>query len=172
MDFNAATLYEQHRQRIYHLCLRFGAGNIAWAEDAMQDVFVTLLEQLDGLKQTDDLGGWLYRVTANTCLTRLKRQGSIWGKVRRSLMLMADSTSGVQTPERIVAVRGDLQRALSALQALPAKERMVFCMKVLDDLPQQEIAQVLGLSKGYVSKLIQRAETQLQHTGWQFGEVS
>ena len=42
-----ARLYEEHRDRVFSLCLRYGAGNVAWAEDATHDVFVRLLERLE-----------------------------------------------------------------------------------------------------------------------------
>ncbi len=87
-----AALYQEHRGRVYHLCLRLGAGNVAWAEDATQDVFVKLLAELPRLSATEDLGGWIYRVTVNTCLSRLRREGSVW---RRVLGALAARPAGV-----------------------------------------------------------------------------
>jgi RNA polymerase sigma-70 factor (ECF subfamily) len=162
----AETLYQQHRQRVYHLCLRLGGGNRAWAEDATQDVFVRLLERLDQLAAQDDLGAWIYRVTVNTCMTRLKREGSIWGRVSRALAAGSrEAQSG--TPERQVQVSRDLQGVLEELERLPAKERVVFCMRCLDEKPQNEIASTLGLSPGYVSKLLARARGRLERRGWE-----
>jgi RNA polymerase sigma-70 factor (ECF subfamily) len=165
----AASLYEAHRDMVYHLCLRYGGGNISWAEDATQDVFIKMLEHLSTLSDHDDLGKWLYRVTVNTCLTRLKREGSVWGRVRQALTASSE-TADRRTPERSVQLRHDLGEALAALERLPAKERVVFTMKHLDNLPQQEIAAALDLSEGYVSKLLHRALARLQKHGKQ-GEV-
>ncbi len=161
-----ALLYQQHRERVFHLCLRLGCGNRAWAEDATQDVFVKLIERLPALSGQDDLGGWIYRVTVNTCLTRLKREGSVWRKVQRALLGAAAPTSG-ETPERRVAARQEIAAALAELERMPAKERVVFCMKHLDGLEQQQIAADLGLSEGYVSKLLHRAHARLEEQGWE-----
>jgi len=159
-----AALYEQHRQRVYQLCLRLGAGNRDWAEDATHDVFVKLLERLPGLDQADDLGAWIYRVTVNTCLTRLKRDGSVWRRVARTLAATPPRTDD---PERRVQVRDELGAVLRQLDELPARERVVFCMRYLDELPQHAIAENLELSEGYVSKLLGRVRERLQRSGWE-----
>lgn len=163
---SAQALYQLHKDRVYHLCLRLGGGNVAWAEDATQDVFIKLLEQMPGLTDTDDLGGWIYRVTVNTCMTRLKRDGSVWRRVSQAL---AQSQPEVvsDTPERQVQVRDELTAALAQLKDLPAKERIVFCMRYLDEMPQQQIASTLSLSKGYVSKLLKRVRKRLERQGWE-----
>ena len=57
--------------------------------------------------------------------------------------------------------------ALRALRELPPNERVVICMKLLDQLPQREIAATLGLSEGYVSKLVRRGLDALRSKGWE-----
>lgn len=165
-DAIARDLYQEHKKRVYHLCLRLGGGNVAWAEDATQDVFIKLLEQMPGLSDTDDLGGWIYRVTVNTCMTRLKRDGSVWRRVSQAFA-MSQPEVVRDTPERQVQVRDELTAALAQLRELPAKERVVFCMRYLDEMPQQQIASTLSLSKGYVSKLLKRVRSRLEQQGWE-----
>jgi len=149
---------------VYHLCLRYSGGNKGWAEDATHDVFIKLLEHMAALTDQEDLGSWLYRVAINTCLTRLKREGSVWNRVRQALTISSETVDR-QTPERKVQIKHDLDAALGALQHLSPKERVVFCMRYLDDQPQQEIASTLSLSEGYVSKLLRRARGRLKKQG-------
>ena len=40
-------------------------------------------------------------------------------------------------------------------------------MKYVDELRQTEIAETLGYSEGYVSKLVARATKRLQEMGWE-----
>ena len=166
----AEALYTDHRDRVFHLCLRLSGGNSSWAEDATQDVFVKLLQRLDGLSDTEDLGAWIYRVTMNTCMTRLKREGSVWGRVV-SVLSGATVTSSRDTPERRVSVRQDLDAALEVLRGLPARQRVVFSMRYLDETPQREIAATLKMSEGYVSKLLQRTREHLLKLGWEAPRV-
>lgn len=138
---------------------------MALAEDITQDVFVKMLEHLTTLSELEALEPWLYRVASNACFSRLKRDTSVWEKVRRALMLSPSIHS--HTPERQVQVQESLQQTLASLNQLPAKERVVFCMHTLDELSQQQIATTLSLSKGYVSKLLHRAKQRLFEQGWE-----
>jgi RNA polymerase sigma-70 factor (ECF subfamily) len=161
---SAEILYQEHRQTVYRLCLRYGGGRIAWAEDATQDTFIKLIEALPSLKEQENLGPWIRRVAANACLTRLKREGSVWQRVSSALRA-GGKTENRQTPEKRVAVQQDLQRVFDQLDLLPAKERMVFSMRYLDEMTQQDIADALSLSKGYVSKLLSRTNQRLDANG-------
>jgi RNA polymerase sigma-70 factor (ECF subfamily) len=161
-------LYRGYADRVYRWALRFGAGNVAWAEDVTQDVFVGLVTRLPELHDTDDLGGWFYRITANRCLNELRR-----GRLLRALVQRFSTTAPTDeapsTPETVVLARSELGEALEALRTLPARERVIFCMHHLDDIQQREIAEVLGCSKGHVSRLLSRAEARLRRAGWRIG---
>lgn len=127
------------------------------------DVFVRLLHALDRLEDEDDLGGWFYRVTTNRCLSRLERD-----RVRRSILsVLPFFEPEASDPEREVAARSELDRTLAVVRSLPPKERVAFSMLHLDGKSQNEIADLMGHSKGYVSKLIRRATARVRAAGWE-----
>ena len=158
--------YQAHAPRVYRWGLRFGAGSRSFAEDLTHDVFVRLLEELPRLDAPDDVGGWLYRVTANLALSRLKRERSFLARFER--LFGAQAEVG---PDRSLELRQDARRALQALEALPAKERVALSMKLLDGKSQREIADALSMSEGYVSKLVTRAWGRLRAAGWEVSDV-
>ncbi|WP_434425215.1 RNA polymerase sigma factor [Nannocystis pusilla] len=163
-DGNVAALldrlYRRHHRAVYQLALRYGLGNEAWAEDVVQDVFLTLFDRLPTLANVEQLDGWLYRVTTNRCLRKLRRDSFL----KRPLVrwLLARDRVAEASPEQQVFARRDLERARSALAALPARERVVVGMCHLDGKSQREVCETLGLSKGYVSKLLARALARLE----------
>ena len=161
--------YLSNRAVVFHRCLRYGAGNVAFAEEVTQDVFVKLMEHLPHLRDPDDLGGWLHRVAANLAISRLRRERSLLGKLQWlwSPEERADERDALAVVERKQAA----DQVLTALRTLPARERVVICMKVLDGASQREIARTLDLSEGYVSKLLQRALGRLAAAGWEVGDV-
>ncbi len=169
----AAELYARHRNMVFRQCLLLGGGNRDWAEDVTHDVFVRLLEQLTTLEDPHDLGGWIRRVTMNTCMTRLRRDGSIWSRVRAALLGQARASAALspETPERQVQVAQQLEGAWEQLSRLPGKERVVFCMRHLDGMKQREIAAALDLSEGYVSKLLARGRSRMQARGWEVSDA-
>lgn len=156
-------LYARHRDQVFRLALRYGAGDADWAEDVTHDVFVRLLRAVDRLRDEDDLGGWFYRVTTNRCLSHLQRD-----RVRRSLLSMIPFRGTAPSdPEREMAAKSDLDRTLAVVRSLPPKERVAFSMLHLDGKSQKEIAAIMGHSKGYVSKLIRRATDRVRAAGWE-----
>ncbi|MFV8755611.1 RNA polymerase sigma factor [Nannocystaceae bacterium ST9] len=151
-------LYRRHHRGVYGLALRYGLGNEAWAEDVTQDVFISLLDELPGLDDREHLEGWLYRVTSNRCLRKLRREQFMARPLVR--WLLAHDEAG--SLEQQVFARRDLERTRLALAELPARERVVVGMCHLDGKSQREVCEILGLSKGYVSKLLARGIAKLE----------
>ncbi len=161
-------LYDVHKGAVFRLALRYGRGDVGWAEDVTHDVFLDLFEFVGQLEDQHDLGGWFYRVTTNRCLNKLKRQHWMDRPVVRYLLGQTHRESA--DPERVAIARGELQIAFDAVNALPPKERVVFFMGHVDGIDQVGIARALGFSKGYVSKLLVRATRELERAGWQVND--
>ena len=158
-----AALYARHKAPVYAQALRFGCGDRAFAEDVLQDVFVSLLGAVDRLRDVDELGAWLRRVTVNACLNRQRRE-----RFRRSRL--AEIVLGPATVEDDPVARVDAARAhgdaVALLRALPPKERVAFCVVVVDGEPQTDLCRLLGCSKGYASKLVARSTRRVRALGW------
>jgi RNA polymerase sigma-70 factor (ECF subfamily) len=131
--------------------------------DRTHDAFVTLAEKLDGLDTSEELGGWLYRVAVNTCLMDLRRQKS-W---RTLFGALSGRPEPVDDMERRVRARRDASRFEAVLAELPAEQRSVMVLVYLDGASQTEAAELLGFSKGYVSKLHSRALASLRRRDWE-----
>jgi RNA polymerase sigma factor (sigma-70 family) len=159
--------YQRHRDDVYRLCLRYGGGRTGWAEDVTHDVFVKLLEQLPRLENVDDLGGWLYRVAANLSISRLRREQSAFSRLR----WFSPNDESDRSAALLFEQHEDAAAAMAAIRSLPARERVVLCMKVLDGKNQKEIAETLSMSEGYVSKLLARAWARVRAAGWEANDV-
>lgn len=156
--------YQRHRHDVFRLCLRYGGGRKAWAEDVTHDVFVKLLEHLPTLEDASDLGGWLYRVTANLCISRLQRDQFFLTRLWR---FGSDAEEVEPSAEVLFEEKESAAAAMASLRALPARERVALSMKIIDGKSQKEIATTLGMSEGYVSKLLSRAWSQVRAAGWE-----
>jgi RNA polymerase sigma-70 factor, ECF subfamily len=164
------ALYRRHHRLVFRVALRYGGGNTAWAEDITQDVFLDLWKAIPTLIDLDDMEGWLYRATTNRCFNRLRRERFLaLAPVR---WLLGEQRPEPRPPDALAIAHDDLRRAMAALDALPLKERMAFSMYYLDEKEQEEIGRVLGHSKGYVCKLIQRAIARLREAGWEVDHAS
>lgn len=162
--------YDAHRRDVYRWAMRFAGGRVGWAEDLTHDVFLKLLEHLPRLDASTDLGGWLYRVTANLALTRLRRDRSLASRLGR--FFTEDDEEPVASPDAGLALREEAAEALAALKRLPPREAVVLTMKVIDGKSQKEIAEALEMSEGYVSKLVTRGWERIRAAGWEVSDVS
>ncbi|MFO0614734.1 MAG: sigma-70 family RNA polymerase sigma factor [Polyangiaceae bacterium] len=155
-----AVIYRRHRDLVLRLALRYGGGQRAWAEDVTHDVFLGLWSSLSSLDRRDELEGFLYRATTHRCLTKLRRERLL--SILTARWLFGEDA---RHAEPALIAREDLRRALESLSVLPPKERVAFSMYYLDGKEQDEIGEVLGHSKGQVSKLIARAVAKLRARG-------
>ena len=138
-------IVERHRRNVYQLCYRF-VGNHEDASDLAQDVFVRAFKGLRNFKGDASLGTWLYRVGVNACLNRvaLKRpQTEPIEAVQRADDREEDPLERVMRGERAVVVR-------AAIQKLPPRQRATLMLRVYQELPHEQIAQILGSSVGAV----------------------
>ncbi len=115
------------------------------ADDLLQNTFVKAWSNLDRFRAESGLYTWLYRIATNEVLTFL-------GKKRITATLSLSDE-----PERVAGIvktdrnfDGDkLQRLLQeAIASLPAKQRIVFCMRYWDETPYEQISKVLKTSQG------------------------
>ncbi len=160
--------YQEHGRTVFQLCLRLGRGDTAWAEDIAHEVFVRLLEHAGELDREANIAGWLRTVAYRLCLDRLRRERSIWSRVQAALGAEVGLPS--RSPEVELALSERAKQAQTALDSLPPKERAAMVMLHLDGMSQIAIAEVLGHSEGYVSKLIARATRTLRALGHEVGD--
>jgi RNA polymerase sigma factor (sigma-70 family) len=161
-------LYQQYAGQVFAWARRYAHGRSGWAEDVTHDVFVRAWENRDELREAD-VKGWLFRVTQNRAFSLLRRESSLAHRLRDAVRT-AWLPDAPATPEDALDQQQTAYAASAALEALPGQERVVLCLKMLDGLSQREIAELLSLSEGYVSKLVARAIARLAASGWKVGD--
>ena len=115
--------------------------------------------------------GWLFRVTQNVAFSALRHENTFRRRLS-ALLFASQRTETEATPESALERQEAVRNATAALDRLPGQERVVMGLKMLDGLSQREVAQLLSLSEGYVSKLISRAQGRLSAWGWKVDDGS
>ena len=165
----ALYLYERYHRDVLRLALRYGGGRLGWAEDITHDVFVSLLADMPDLSQVDELQGYFYRLTTRRCLNRLRHERLVESAPVKWLLRSIGKEP--QSPETHALINAELRLVGKALECLPPKERVAASMHFIDHQSHQEIAELMGHSKGYVSKLLKRAVVQLRTAGVEVKDV-
>jgi RNA polymerase sigma-70 factor (ECF subfamily) len=166
------TLFQHYSTRVYRQALAL-LDNVAEAEEVVQDVFLTLYTKIGTFRGEAGLATWLYRLTANASLSRLRRRGR-----RREVSLQEcqprcpeDSRHMVQP---VVDWSCDLERDImhaqalcflqQAIEALRPLDRAVVTLGELEGLANRRIGTILGLSESAVKSRRHRACSCLRGT--------
>jgi RNA polymerase sigma factor (sigma-70 family) len=147
------AIVSRYRRPLVAYCTRFlGAER---AEDAVQQTFVRAWTALTAGEQVRALRSWLYRIAHNTSLNMLRDRALLHEP-------LSDQIDGVERPDQAVERRQELQEVLSAVQALPARQRDAIVLRALEGRSYEQIAQGLGVSDGAVRQLLNRARCTMR----------
>lgn len=120
-------------------------GNLHDAEDVAQKVFVQAFAVRKRYRDVQNVGPYLYRMTANACTDWLRYRG------RRPETPLEETAEALPSdwPDAgdEAAAREEQQRIEGWLQSLPQRQADVIRLRVFGDLPFAEIAQSLGCSE-------------------------
>jgi len=113
-------------------------GNEPDSRDASQEVFERCLRRCEELRPGPELLAWLYRVSTNLCLDRLRRQRDVI-----QTPLADDIPSTDPTGETRLLNRDRVRRLLGAVGR---RTREVAIYSYVDGMTQQEIASLSGMT--------------------------
>lgn len=119
-----------------------------WAEEVIQEVFMQLWTNREGLRDIEFPAAYLFRITANRCLDRIRRQKQ---EIKIQYLLNLARSDAASTPPQNTYDLQLIETLVSeAVQRLPEKGRQVFELQRTGDFSYQEIADRLGISKNTV----------------------
>jgi RNA polymerase sigma-70 factor (ECF subfamily) len=158
-----------YSDRVFGVAFRI-LGDRAEAEDLAQEVFVTLHHSLGSFRGESRLSTWIYRITRNRCLNRIKflkrrhvgRHADIDDPaVAPGVVDTETKLSGAKDPTRKLA-NDELSALLQEhLLKLPEEQRTLVILRDLEDLSYEEIVDVTGLALGTVKSRLHRARAAL-----------
>lgn len=128
-------------------------GDETEAQEVLHDVFTSLLHDPEQFSGTSSAMTFLYRMTTNSALGRLRRR-------RTHDRLLAAHQRGREestypSPEALVELR-------EWLLALPDELARVAIYYHMDEMTQDELAAVLGCSRQWVGKLLAQLKAREQ----------
>jgi RNA polymerase sigma-70 factor (ECF subfamily) len=133
------------------------------AEDVTAEVFAAAFVALPGRSGAQGPYPWLLGIARRKVADSLRRRGRQAG--RMGTLTDDLPTASRDLPEAALAreERGRLLRGM--LAALPEDQREALLLHYVEDLPQAEMAVVLGRSPGAVNSLLQRARAAVYRQG-------
>jgi len=146
-------LYNQHKRRVYALCLRM-TRNTAEAEDLTQDIFLQMFRNVDTFRGDATLATWLYRIAVNMVLMRRRRKSL----PITHTPLEWQMTEGIKKEDQNLA-RIALERSVARLAP---GYRVVLLLHDVEGYEHSEIAKMMGCSVGNSKSQLHKARLRLR----------
>ncbi|MFP3090274.1 sigma-70 family RNA polymerase sigma factor [Treponema sp. TIM-1] len=159
----------QYYEKIFKFCAYTLGGNLSFAEDCTQDIFLILYENMARLKDYDKIGGWLYKTAGHIS----KQYAASMRKDRKRFAVPFGSPGDGEAPvDRIIAesIKSEetriaeekaIDRAAAVIgQRLKPKDEQILELAFRQKQPLKEVAARLNISlsaaKSRTSRLRQK----------------
>jgi RNA polymerase sigma-70 factor (ECF subfamily) len=158
-------LIEAHQHRVIGTVAKM-LGDDCDAEDIAQQVFIRVWRSATRYEPTAKFTTWLFKITRNLVFNELRRR-------KRHPAHSLDATDeddrplqapdpGAKAPDDTL-LDGEMQTAIQkAIDELPEVQRMAVILRRYDDIPYEDIGEILGLSVPAVKSVLFRARTELR----------
>jgi RNA polymerase sigma-70 factor (ECF subfamily) len=137
-------LFHRYHKKVYWHARRMVIDHND-ADDITQNVFIKIWNGFQSFKGESKLSSWIFRITVNETLNfirskKLKATFSFHDYEDVLVDKLSDST---------VFNGSEIERNLQkALLILPPKQRQVFHLRYYDNMPYEEMSEILGTSVG------------------------
>lgn len=157
-------LVSRYESKVYSLALKM-LRNPEDAEDVLQDTFLRAYRGIKSFKGNSTFSTWVYRITANSALMRLRK--------RQLPTVSIDDADEREAPINIAdwapgpveqMLNQETQAAMTeAIEALPPEFRQVFVLRDIEELSNAEVAEILDLSVAAVKSRLHRARLKVRN---------
>lgn len=139
-------LYNQYGSSLYKRA-QFLLRNEQEANDILQDVFVAVVKHSDSFRQESSPYTWLYRITTNLCLNRIQKNKKFdLFDIIKTKNLPIESTEDQPHTK-------DWEKFV---EKLDNKTQQVLVYRYTDDLGQEEIAELMGITRKTVYNYLEK----------------
>ncbi len=163
-------LVETYQRKVYSICYGM-LKNKQDSLDVSQEVFIKVFKYLENFNHNSSFYTWLYRITYNKCIDFIRKQKrrsevDYDDSIQRSTEVEGDdnilpSTLGLD-PDRVYGRKELREKMLEALDTLSEKHRTILILREVEGLAYEEMADVLGISKGTVMSRLYHARRYFQ----------
>jgi RNA polymerase sigma factor (sigma-70 family) len=160
-------LFSLFKDRVLNTALGY-LQNREDAEEITQDVFVEVYRSIDKFKGKSGIGTWIYRITVNKSLDRIKHKKR---KKRFAFITsLFDSESGEPVHQPVefnhpgveAESKERAKYLFDAVNRLPENQRTAFILTEIEGLSHAEAGEVMNKTTKAVESLVRRAKDGLK----------
>jgi RNA polymerase sigma-70 factor (ECF subfamily) len=139
-------LVEKSSPFAYSVAFRM-IGDEAQADDIVQETMITIWKSIGRIKSAESFKTWMYRIVVNKCYDEMRRKKShpefiadekVWLKIAERVS--GNPGSDLENKEMTIMIAAFTER-------LSPKQKAVFVLADLEEMSNEEISAVTGMSR-------------------------
>ncbi len=154
-----ATLYGWYGDLIYRQAILPKLPIVELAEDCLRDTFRTALEKIEVFRlENRSIFFWLRRIAVNKAIDihrRHKRDQALAEAVAAEPTV--PGSSGPPQPDRGLEIEDTRRQVEASLGNMNARYAKALRLRLIQDLPRDECAEILGVTVGNFDVILHRA---------------
>lgn len=157
-------ILNRYKKSVFSIVYRM-IGNYHEAEDISQEVFISVYKKIDQFDSSKKFAPWIHRIAVNSCITAMRKNKKI-------ILLNFDEgyvphydpnpNEFLDNPQLVFENKELKVEIEAALMKIPENYRIVISLRYQLDLDNQEIADILGISRENVEVKVHRARKALR----------
>lgn len=152
MTYNKVYNYTRHYLRDSHL-----------AQDALQEIYILALKNLNKLNDPTLFIAWLNRICFNVCYDMTQKQKNNMNQTCDSeLLSIIPDVHPSSDPEYNYQKKEEAFRLKEALEKLPFHEKQVLVMRYFNNMKLEDIAVSMDISRSSVKRYIASGQDNLK----------
>lgn len=155
MKLEIDHIIDKYSSSLFKICLGY-SNSMEDAQDLLQEVYINVWKGLASFRSESNIKTWLYRITVNTCLLKLRK------KAIKTISLDGMEYSWVPYKPADKNDTESFKILHQLIQDLDSKDKSIILL-YLEGLSHQEIAKIVGITPNYVGVKINRIKNNLSN---------
>jgi RNA polymerase sigma-70 factor (ECF subfamily) len=161
--YDFMSIYWKHSRQIYYMSYSM-LRNREDAEDITQETFIRLCKSIVRIGPHVPIFAWLYRTATNLCLDKLRKEKNYRG-VRldtftnpSALEQRAVHFAGAVGTDCNIELSENMALLKHLMDSLPPRYSQILVLRICEELPSKEVAEILNITPSAVDTLLFRAK--------------
>ncbi len=150
-------LYERYNDRISRYLIRM-VGDDGVGCELTQETFLKAWQALLSLRDPDRFANWLYRIATNNAYT-YQNHARLIRTIPWEEYAEGSETMSISGPERLIE---ETELMKLVLARISPTYRPCFILYVIEKVPQQQIASLLGIKITSIAKYVSRGKEEFR----------
>lgn len=143
-------IYKNYWQRIFRLCMGY-VNDKDLAKDLAQETFIIVFKKLPEFRNEAKIGTWIFRIASNICLRQIERRKRY----------PKDELPKNLSEENTVDSEPQIKFLYKCISELAETDRIIISLE-LENIKQEDIATIVGLSNANVRVKIHRIKEKIR----------